>query len=144
MDSLQNQNRVSSELHHEIVALCNEHAYRLDHGSADTLHVLYSPDGELLNLPPRDLVGQAAIRAWGVERVKLARISRHVETNHRVFWLNGELCGVLYASVYRSESAEASETAPFMVGDYEDTYTQVGGLWRIKRRVIRRAFRVHG
>jgi hypothetical protein len=127
--------------HAAIVALCNEHAYRLDHGQADTLWELYAEDGALLNLPPKDLIGQGALRTWGAERVKLPRISRHVETNHRVWWDGEVLRGVLYASVYRSEAPEAVDTTPLMVGDYEDEYTRSGDGWLIRKRYIRKAFR---
>lgn len=124
-----------------IQALTAEHAYRLDHGQADILHELYSEDGEMLGLPPRDLIGREALAAWGAERVKLARTSRHVETNHRLMWVDGELKGTLCATVYRSDGPDTSETAPFMVGDYEDDFVQENGEWKIRRRVIRRAFR---
>lgn len=125
-----------------IQALTAEHAYRLDHGQADTLHELYCLDGELLGLPPRDLIGQEALAAWGAERVKLARTSRHVETNHRLVWDEGILRGTVCATVYRSDTADTSNTAPFMIGDYEDEYVQEDGEWRFRRRLIRRAFRI--
>lgn len=125
-----------------IQALTAEHAYRLDHGQADTIYELYAPDGELLGLPPRDLIGSEALAAWGAERVKLPRTSRHVETNHRLVWDEGTLKGTLCTTVYRSDSEDTTKTAPFMVGDYEDEYIQRDGEWRILRRVIRRAFRV--
>lgn len=131
----------TTELRIAIQALTNEHAWRLDHGYADTLHELYSEDGELLGLPPRDLVGRSALAAWGAERVMLARTSRHVETNQRLTWKEATLHGVLYASVYRSDTADTTNTSPLLVGDYEDEYVQEGGLWLIRRRVIRRAFR---
>ncbi|MDQ0044570.1 nuclear transport factor 2 family protein [Variovorax boronicumulans] len=124
-----------------IQALTNEHAWRLDHGASDTLHELYASNGELLQLPPRDLVGREAIKAWGADRVKLPRISRHVETNHRVFWQAGILKGTLYASVYRSETEPATDMQPLIVGDYEDEYVLEDGRWLIRQRVIRRAFR---
>ncbi|HVR50059.1 MAG TPA: nuclear transport factor 2 family protein [Pseudorhodoferax sp.] len=128
-------------LRQSILDLTHEHAWRLDHGAADTLHELYAEQGELLQLPPRDLIGRDAIRAWGAERVKLPRVSRHVETNHRLFWQDGVLRGTLYASVYRSETPVATETAPLMVGDYEDAYVFESGRWLIRQRVIRAAFR---
>src|SRR5262245_9103792 len=131
---------LSTALRLEIQALTAEHAYRLDHGAADTLHQLYSADGRLLGLPPRDLVGREAIAAWGAERVKLPRVSRHVETNHRLWWSDEGLCGTLYASVFRSETPDAVDTTPLMVGDYEDLYVKEDGEWRIRRRVIRKAF----
>lgn len=134
---------ITAELRLAIQALTAEHAWRLDHGAADTLHELYARDGELLNLPPRDLVGREAIRAWGAQRVLLPRVSRHVETNHRLHWDGTVLRGTLYACVYRAATAQdTAQTAPFMVGDYEDEYVREGDAWLIRRRVIRRAFRV--
>lgn len=129
------------ELRLEIQALTAEHAWRLDHGAADTLHALYTSDGELLGLPPSDLVGRDAIAAWGAARVKLPRVSRHVETNHRLWWSEEGLRGTLYASVFRSETIDAVDTTPLMVGDYEDLYAKEDGRWRIRSRVIRKAFR---
>ena len=125
-----------------IQALTAEHAYRLDHGQADTLHELYTGDGELLGLPPKDLIGKEAISAWGIARAALPRTSRHIETNHRLHWEDDRLHGTLYATVHRSDTADTTDTAPFMVGDYEDEYALVDGRWRIRRRTIRRGFRV--
>jgi hypothetical protein len=137
---------VTPELRLAIQALTSEHAWRLDHGSANTLHELYAEDGALLGLPPEDLIGREAIRAWGAARVKLPRVSRHVETNHRLEWRDGVLHGTLYASVYRDEQPDAAHglgahTAPLMVGDYLDTYVLQDGRWLIARRAIIRAFR---
>lgn len=133
---------VDAETRSAIQALTVEHAYKLDHGQADTLHELYTADGELLGLPPRDLIGKEALAGWGADRVKLARTSRHVETNHRLVWDNGTLKGTVCATVYRSDTADTSNTAPFMIGDYEDEYVQEAGEWKFRRRVIRRAFRI--
>lgn len=126
-----------------IQALTAEHAYRLDHGRADTLHELYTSDGELLGLPPHDLVGRDALTAWGIARARMPRTSRHVETNHRLYWEDGRLHGTLYATVHRSDTSDTTNTVPFMVGDYEDEYALEDGHWRIRRRTIRRGFRIH-
>lgn len=133
---------VDFETRAAIQALTIEHAYKLDHGLADTLHELYIAEGELLGLPPRDLIGREALQEWGAARVKLTRTSRHVETNHRLVWDNGTLRGTVCATVYRSDTADTSNTAPFMIGDYEDEYIQEAGEWKFQRRVIRRAFRI--
>lgn len=133
---------VDAHTRSEILDLTIEHAYRLDHGMSDTLFELYAIDGEMLGLPPKDLIGKEAVRLWGVERVKLQRISRHVETNHRLVWKDGVLTGTVLATVYRSDTDDTTNTSPFMIGDYEDVYVQEDGQWKIRQRVIRRSFRV--
>ena len=133
--------RPTVELRLTIHALTAEHAWRLDHGHSDTLHQLYTVHGELIGLPPRDLIGRAAIAAWGSERVNLPRTSRHIETNQRLYWKADVLHGMLYASVYRSDTADTTDTTPLLIGDYEDEYALENGVWKIRRRTIRRAFR---
>lgn len=135
--------QVDSATRDEIIALTVEHAYRLDHGMADTLHELYTHDGELLGLPPTDLIGRDAIKKWGAKRVTLIRTSRHVETNHRVVLNDGVLTGTLVATVYRSDTEDVTNTKPFMIGDYEDIYEREDGQWKIRQRVIRKSFRIH-
>lgn len=134
--------KVDSATRDEIIALTVEHAYRLDHGMADMLHELYTHDGELLGLPPQDLIGREAIKAWGAGRVLLARTSRHVETNHRVVWNAGVLTCTLLATVYRSDTEDMTNTKPFMIGDYEDIYEREDGQWKIRQRIIRKSFRI--
>jgi hypothetical protein len=133
---------IEDAVYREVLALTNEHAWLLDHGKSNEIFHLYTHDGCLLNLPPKDLLGRDAIKEWGVSRVKLPRVSRHVETNHRVFREGDSIRGTIYISVYRAESiAEIYRSAPLMVGDYEDTYAYEDGMLKIKERKIVGAFR---
>lgn len=128
----------------QILQLSAEHAYRIDHHQADTLHELYAERGSLLGLPPADLIGREAIASWGVERVKLPRTCRHMETNHRVFMEGERILGTVYTTVYRADTPDTTQTAPFMIGDYEDEYVVENGTVLFLSRTIKRAFRVAG
>lgn len=134
--------KIDTTLLLEIQQLSAEHAYRIDHNQADTLHELFAEQGSLLGLPPKDLIGRDAIAAWGVERVKLARTCRHMETNHRVYLEGDRILGTVYATVYRTDSEDTTNTAPFMIGDYEDEYVVENGRVVFLTRTIKRAFRV--
>lgn len=134
--------KIDTTLLLEIQQLSAEHAYRIDHNQADTLHELFAERGSLLGLPPKDLIGRDAIAAWGVERVKLARTCRHMETNHRVYLEGDRILGTVYATVYRTDSEDTTNTAPFMIGDYEDEYVVENGRVVFLTRTIKRAFRV--
>lgn len=132
--------RVSAEVKSQIDDLITEHAWVLDHGDPATLADLYLEDGELLGLA-EPLIGQAAIRAWGVERAKLDRVSRHVHTNLRVVSdPDGSLRGSVMTLLYRQDGADVSPTYPVLVLDYEDRYALDGGRYRFARRQITRIF----
>lgn len=132
---------VDVETRFAIQELVTEHSYVVDHGHADRLADLYTEDGEMIGLPPANLVGRSAIREWGQTRVLLTtRTSRHIESNLRVFWEGSVLRGTLSVIMFRSDTEDVSDTRPKMVGDYEDEYAREGDRWLIRRRVIRRAF----
>jgi len=59
---------VSESDHVQLSRLVNEHAWRADNGRADTIHELYTDDGEL-SLGPSALRGREAILDWGRQLV---------------------------------------------------------------------------
>ena len=61
---------VTESDHVELSRLVTEHAWRTDHGRADTLHELYVDDGVLEVGAP--LRGRDAIREWGRQIVAAA------------------------------------------------------------------------
>jgi ketosteroid isomerase-like protein len=133
--------KVDLETRVAIQDLVTEHSHLVDHGHADRLADLYTEDGELIGLPPANLLGRRAIREWGEQRVLLTtRTSRHIESNLRVFWDGNVLRGTLSVVMFRSDTEDVSDTRPKMVGDYEDEFARDGDRWRIRRRIIRRAF----
>jgi hypothetical protein len=74
---------VSETDHVELSRLVTEHAWRVDHGRADTVHELYVDDGVLdVGTPVR---GRQAIREWGRQLIATApwRSIRHVCANMR-------------------------------------------------------------
>ena len=60
---------VSETDHVQLSRLVTEHAWRVDHGRADTIHELYVDDGELI-VGPTPLRGRAAILEWGRQLVE--------------------------------------------------------------------------
>lgn len=124
-----------------IQQLVTEHSYLVDHGRADELASLYTPDGELLGLPPKDLLGREHIAEWGRNRVMMTnRTARHVESNLRLSWDHDTLRGTLSVMMFRSDTADLSGTSPQMVGEYQDEYSFGAEGWLIRRRSIQRVF----
>jgi hypothetical protein len=131
------------EIKSQIDDLITEHAWVLDHGDPAALADLYVEDGELLGLV-EPLVGRDAIRAWGVERAKLDRVSRHVHTNLRVvLGEDDRLLGNVMTLLYRQDGAEKSPTFPILVLDYDDEYALSEGRYKFVRRQITRIFTDH-
>lgn len=124
-----------------IQQLVTEHSYLVDHGRADELAGLYTQNGELIGLPPKDLIGRDNIAEWGRNRVTMVhRTARHVESNLRLSWDDNTLRGVLSVMMFRSDTADLSKTSPQMVGEYYDEYLLEGAGWLIRRRRIKRIF----
>jgi hypothetical protein len=74
---------VSEADHLQLSCLVTEHAWRVDHGRADTVHELYAEDGALdVGTPLR---GRQAIHEWGRRLVEVPpwRSIRHVCGNMR-------------------------------------------------------------
>jgi SnoaL-like domain len=63
---------VSETDHVQLSRLVTEHAWRADHGRADTIHELYVDDGELI-VGPTPLRGREAILEWG-RQLRLSKL----------------------------------------------------------------------
>ncbi|CAN5204465.1 hypothetical protein BH09ACT6_BH09ACT6_05120 [soil metagenome] len=132
---------VDTETRLAIQELVTEHSYLVDHGRAEELAGLYGPDGELLGLPPANLIGRNAIAGWGRDRVRMTnRTSRHIESNLRLEWAGDSLTGLMSVMMFRSDTDDLTNTTPSMVGNYHDEYVQIDDVWYFRRRRIVRAF----
>jgi hypothetical protein len=120
----------------ELSRLVMEHAWRVDHGRADTVHELYVDDGELV-VPPTPVRGRAALREWGRKLVESApwRTIRHACTNMR-FTADGpdNAEGTSLLMVYMVAGAGPATTTPWKVGEDHDRFVRTAGGWRLVSR----------
>jgi SnoaL-like protein len=127
---------VSETDHVQLSRLVNEHAWRADNGRADTIHDLYTDDGELI-IGPTPLRGRAAILEWGRQLVKNPpwRSIRHVCGNMR-FVSGGpdEAEGTTILTVFMAAGSETATTQPFSVGEDHDLFVRTEEGWRFVSR----------
>lgn len=124
-----------------IESLLLDHAWRLDHGAAETLHALYTENGKISGVGPV-LIGRQQIQEWGIARSKLPRKTRHVVTNLRI---SGEEDGVVSVTscltLYRHDGEGVGSSVAFLVGDYDDRVVRdESGAWLFVERNIVAAF----
>lgn len=125
-----------------IEELVAEHAWLIDTGSADRLAELYTEDGVMTGVGP-DLIGQAAIRQWGIGRAAmLERTSRHFCANLRLRRESDHTVrGTVLLTVYRHDGPSVGSPVPFGVAEYNDVY-RLGpdGHWRFAERRLKTLF----
>ena len=118
----------------QLSRLVIEHAWRADHGRADTVHELYADDAEVDAFTVR---GQEAIRDWGrkIADAPPWRTIRHVCGNMR-FVKRGpdEAEGITVMTVFMAEGDEAATTLPFRVGEDHDRFVRTKDGWRFLQR----------
>lgn len=111
-----------------------EHAFRNDHGQADRLHELVVEDYRSTG-PMGEMVGRAALAAWGAKRVLNPSQVRHVVSNVRVFREeDGALASTSYYVAFRDSGANPA--SPASMGEYHDTWVEVDGRLLLARRTV--------
>ena len=122
--------------HVEIGRVVTEHAWRIDHGRADTVHELYVDEGELI-LPPTPLRGRHAIYEWGQRLMADStwRTIRHVCSNMR-FIADGMYAaeGTTVMTVFMVAEHSAETTLPWMVGEDHDRFVRTQNGWKLVSR----------
>ena len=120
--------------HLELERLIVELAHRIDHGAADTAWELFTDDGSMA-LGAATMADRAAIEAWGRERSRPGRTTRHVLGNSR-FVAAGpdEAEGTTVFTVHLHDGEGRGGPVPAAVGEYSDRYRRVDGAWRFVRR----------
>jgi hypothetical protein len=127
---------VSDADHVKLSRLFLEHAYRTDHGRADTLCDPYTDDGELV-LQGATLHGHDVIRLWGQQIVAAPpwRCIRHCRTNMRfVATGENEAEGISMLTVYMVAGSDKATTVPRSVGEDHDRFVRTERGWRFARR----------
>lgn len=122
--------------HVEISRVVTEHAWRVDHGRADTVHELYVDEGELI-VPPTPLRGRPAIYEWGQRLMADSRwrTIRQVCSNMR-FIADGLYSaeGTTVTTVFMVAERSATTTIPWMVGEYHDRFVRTHDGWKLVSR----------
>lgn len=107
-----------------------EMAWRLDHGHADTLFELFAVDATLV-IGDQTMIGRAQIVAWGRQRARLHRLTRHVCTNMRFIRVGDMRArGSCIVTVYRHDGTGSDETEPYTVGEYVAELVREDECWR--------------
>jgi hypothetical protein len=118
----------------EIRDLVIEFVWRVDHGQADTVHELFTDDGEL-TLGPNAMRGRGAIVAWGARRAMEARQSLHLVSNIRITASTPDQAQVnSYLVVYVEDPGGPSPDTPLSVGEYRDEFVKTDVGWRFASR----------
>lgn len=124
-----------------IDALGVEFFYRLDHGLAETLPDLFTPDGtQDSGTGAPTLRGREAIRASYQKRSK-TNVTRHVITNMHVTFEGRDRARVIRYLTFYSGSPPAPLVAQPSVGEYEEVVVRgEDGRWLFESRKLTRIF----
>ncbi len=127
---------VSEADHVQLSRLVTEHAWRTDHGYADTVHELYGDDGEL-DVPPAPVRGRQALQEWGQRLVEAPpwHTIRHVCGNMRFVYDGLDAAeGITVLTVFLVTGPGAATTVPFSVGEDHDRFARTESGWRLVSR----------
>ena len=126
---------VNESDHIDLSRLVIEHAWRVDHGRADTIHELYVDDGVLdVGTPLR---GRQAIHEWGRQLVADApwRSIRHACANMRFAAVGPNAAeGTTLLTVFMVAGTAAATTLPFNVGEDHDRFVRTEHGWKFVSR----------
>jgi hypothetical protein len=128
---------VGESEHSGLVRLVTEFGWRVDNGSADTIHELFVDNGEL-TLGSTVMRGREEIAAWGRARVNAGGRSRHVCTNMRFVTTDGDqVDGSTLLTVYLADDTTPDPTVPAAVCEYQDRFIRTSEGWRfVSRRSV--------
>jgi SnoaL-like domain len=129
-------------------ALMYEYADRIDHGAAASVCELFTADGEWTS-PTIRAAGREGLRSFFGRREAMAtRITRHVVTNIHITVTAPDRASARSVAIeYRDELGPdglVTNSAPAIVGDYEDEFHRVDGTWLFHRRDTVVAFKRAG
>ena len=123
----------------QIEALSNEYYYRLDHGEAEGVVELFTPDGVLQMGDEAPVVGREALKAYYAARPK-TRITRHVSTNLRLTYIDADhVEAVRDLTYYHAETTQGSgpySAVPAVVEYRESVVRGSDGRWRYASRKV--------
>jgi len=125
---------VSDADHLQLSRLLIEFGWRVDNGKAQTIHELFTDDGEL-TIGAVNTVGRDAIRAWGLAIDNRQNGIHHVVSNPRFISAGpNSAVGTSTLTAYLKPDGNSSSTLPAAVGEDRDEFVRVSGEWRFKSR----------
>ena len=125
---------VSDVDHLQLSRLLIEFGWRVDNGKAQTIHELFTDDGEL-TIGAVNAVGRDAIRAWGLAIDNRQNGIHHVVSNPRFISAGLDSArGTSTLTAYLKPDGNSSSTMPAAVGEDRDEFVRVSGEWRFKSR----------
>jgi hypothetical protein len=124
-----------------LINLIVEFAWRVDHKSADTIHELVTDD-IFMQMSYGPMVGKDEIKAWGVKRAAVERITRHVMSNFRFRATgDGKVEANSSAIIFRSEGLEMSPPTPWAVSECTDIFVRQNGTWKFASHIAADIYR---
>jgi hypothetical protein len=137
---------VGTDVEIELIRLCTEWGWLIDHESADRLHELFLGDATL-ELSSGVMHGRDEIAAWGMQRLAATRTSRHLMANHHFAQIDeGRAAGTtLVWSIMGDRELlpeQPGTAAPsVVVGEYHDRFQRVEQQWYFESRRFEVIFR---
>lgn len=123
----------------QIEALSTEYYYRLDHGEAEGVVELFTPDGVLQMGDEAPVAGHEALKAYYAARPK-TRITRHVSTNLRLSYLDADHVEAIRELTYYHADTAAGPgpyfAIPAVVEYRESLVRGSDGRWRYASRKV--------
>ncbi len=130
----------------QIEALTTEYYYRIDHGNAESVAELFTPDGVFKPGGSGPYVGREAIRAYYAARSKTI-VTRHVSTNLRLTYIDPDhVDGLRVITYFRGDPAEGPppyHTTPGLMEYHESFVRGHDGQWRFASRRVELLFMRH-
>lgn len=128
--------------------LMHEYGRRFDHGNGVGVADLFTDDGRW-SAPAVDCRGREQLIAFFTLRDRLTeRMTRHVVTNITVDVQDADHASARSIAIeYRGDRGDhglTTQTAPALVGDYDDEFVRVDGTWRFRVRRVSIDFRRAG
>ncbi len=125
----------------QIEELIAEYGYRFDHGQADRMADLFTPDAVFRGLAG-PATGTAELHTIFTKTAKFMAATRHVCTNlHLVIETPERARGTVVFTSYGHRGEGMGKPEPHTVGDMEDLYVKgPDGRWRFAERKINAVF----
>jgi hypothetical protein len=130
---------INNDDYTKLSRLVTEISWRIDHGQAETVWELFTPDGSM-NTSGTPIVGHDALREWGKTRDKSDTKSRHLCTGMRFTAVEADKAtGSTILTVFMGKKGLIGSSIPAVVGEDHDEFVRTPDGWRF----VSRTFETH-